>query len=64
MSEDETPPTPKGVARYLASIGKRGGSSGTGDAKRRGDSSHYSELSKKRWAAKKKADAAAKRNPG
>lgn len=32
------------VKKYLAKIGRKGGQSGTGDSKKRGDSEHYKKM--------------------
>jgi hypothetical protein len=32
------------VQKYLSKIGRNGGSAGTGDAKKRGDSEHYKKM--------------------
>jgi len=42
------------VKAYLASIGKKGGASGTGKAKVRGNAEYYRKIVAKRWANAKK----------
>lgn len=37
------------ISKHMSTIGKKG----TGEAKKRGDSSYYSEMVKKRWEARK-----------
>ncbi len=44
----------KTISIYMSKIGKIGGKSGTGKAKKRGDSEYYSRLAKKRWCKKRK----------
>ena len=42
------------IQKYLSEIGRKGGQSGTGDAKKRGDSEHYKKMRAAREA--KRAD--------
>lgn len=44
------------VKAYLASIGKKGGASGTGKAKVRGTAEYYRKIVAKRWANAKKKE--------
>lgn len=46
------------IQKYLSEIGARGGASGTGESKVRGDRSHYSAIASARWAKKREAEAA------
>jgi len=32
------------IQKYLSEIGRKGGQSGTGDSKKRGDSEHYKKM--------------------
>lgn len=43
---------PKTVKEYLASIGAKGGATGTGRSKKRGTKAYYAEISAKAHAAK------------
>jgi hypothetical protein len=36
------------IKAYLSAIGRKGGSAGRGDAKRRGDSAHYRAMAARR----------------
>ena len=37
------------LKEHFVEVGRKGGAAGTGAAKRRGTSSHYRELARKRW---------------
>lgn len=41
------------VTAFLREAGRRGGSAGTGDAKRRGDSDYYRRIARKRRTKKR-----------
>jgi hypothetical protein len=47
-----TKKTDDAVTAYLRKIGSRGGSAGTGEAKRRGDTDYYRRIARKRRAKK------------